>query len=144
MSGKGAIAIDVGGVLIIKDGISTTEDTVISSSGARWMPGALEAVEALTKAGYECWVLSFAGRQREQDTIKAFNEAGFRKLIPAHRWIFVKSREAKMPAMFKHGLDLLIDDTKEIIDDVRAGGFKAIWFGHETKTWPEVVAALIK
>ena len=47
--------------------------------------------------------------------------------------VFPKGKEAK-----ENNLDLVIDDTKEVIDDVRKNGVKGLLYGSDVKNWKEV------
>ena len=47
--------------------------------------------------------------------------------------VFPKGKEAK-----ENNLDLVIDDTKEVIDDVRKNGVKGLLYGGDVKNWKEV------
>lgn len=135
MTSYKSIAIDVGGVIVVKDysDLSTKEDTLINSvEGAKLFPGALETIQKLSEK-YELYILSFAGYNREVQTKQILLLHGFDKYIPKERWLFTRDRSQKIVLMKQHNIDLIIDDTFKIIQSVNNGGLNAIWFGQTTK-----------
>lgn len=124
------IAVDVGGVIIKKDYSDVSkEDTLIAGvEFAQIFENAHQVMKDLSEK-HELWILSFAGANREVQTKQILRKHKFNEIIPEERWIFVRSRREKLPAMRQYNLDLLIDDTEQIIKMLNKEGIKTIWFG---------------
>lgn len=141
------IAIDVGGVLIEKSGTSADEDTVFDPSHVNWVEGAIDAVQALA-ATNTLYILSFCGKKREVETVEQLIAAGFEKWIPHENWIFVRNRRLKAGQMIEHEIDMLVDDTTEVVNTCRAVGKRVIHFrGHGPDSavdWKAVIGLLKK
>lgn len=132
-TGKPALAVDVGGVLIKKD---NTNEGQLSNEDTTWGDVAnfhidwKDALEYLS-GKYTLWILSFAGRKRALETIDALHRADVQNIIPERRWIFVKHRLNKSIFMQNYNINTLIDDTLEIIEDCQQKGLSAIHFNHD-------------
>lgn len=137
------IAIDVGGVLIEKSNIATNEDTTFDKKNINWVEGSIDAAKTLAKNGYTLYILSFCGKKREIETIEALTKVGFEEWIPRENWIFVRNRRLKADEMTKHGIDILIDDTNEVVHTCRHVGHCVLHFrGGGTDgvaTWKDVL-----
>lgn len=121
------LAIDVGGVLIAKKH-EAGPDTNFSVDNVQWLPGALEAVDALA-ASYEISILSFCGKKTEEETRVALG--AIRHVVPEERWIFTRKREHKVREMKKRDIPTLVDDRLDIVEDVRKHGLAAVHFGSD-------------
>jgi hypothetical protein len=132
------IAIDVGGVLIDMSG----EDTNFDPNAVVWMPRALEAIKALSTQ-HELYILSFCGRRREMETRVALRHKVLDS-IPEKRWFFTRHRLAKRRVMRQLKLDVLVDDTEEVVQHVRNDGIRVLWFGStECLEWTNVCDQLL-
>lgn len=121
------IGIDVGGVLVEKDGRGGG-DTSFEESGPRFVIGALEAVNKLASEGHLLYIVSFCGAQMEARTRVALRSAGL--AIPEERWYFTKSRPEKGPVCAKLGLDVFVDDTEPVVRVVSQAcpNARVLWF----------------
>ena len=136
------IAIDVGGVIIEKKN-QFGQDTNFDIDNIKWVPGALQALEKLSKI-YDVYILSFCGKKTEAETRLALKKE-VAQLIPEDKWIFTREREYKIDRMKTHGITTLVDDTLQIINWVENAGMKGIhfrspWF----PDWASVEKVLIK
>lgn len=144
------IAIDVGGVLIEKgaNGVATEEDTVFDPTNVNWVEGAIDAIRALATPANTLYILSFCGKKREAETVEQLLAAGIQKWIPQENWIFVRNRRLKAGQMVEHEIDVLVDDTAEVVNTCRAIGKRVIHFrGHgsdSAATWGDVARLLKK
>lgn len=142
------IAIDVGGVLIEKSDVATSEDTTFDKEHVNWVEGAIEAVKKLATDGHTLYILSFCGKKREIDTIEQLIKAGFEAWIPRENWIFVRNRRLKAPEMTKHEIDILIDDTNEVVHTCRTAGHRVLHFRGDgadgVATWKDVLLKIQK
>jgi 5'(3')-deoxyribonucleotidase len=133
------LAIDVGGVLIAKkdqSGADTNFDEV------KWLPGALESVKELSKH-FDLYILSFCGKKTEQETRDALRSEVL-PYIPESKWIFTRKREHKVLRMQELSIDILIDDTLEIIEAVTKANLKGVHYGSEQySTWDSCVISLV-
>lgn len=129
------IGIDVGGVIIVKDRHSTTEDTVIGKT-PQFFPGAVETLAALVSAGHEVYIISFCGKSREQQTRQIFEDTKFfeRTGIAPERLHFTRSRQAKAPKCKELGIEAMVDDTKQVHSFLRDIVPERLWFGHPEAT----------
>ena len=128
------IAIDVGGVLIVKKD-KTGADTNFDVEDVKWMPGSLQAVEELSKK-YDLYILSFCGKKTENETRIALRNK-VEIFIPEEKWIFTRKREDKTKRMIEHEITTLIDDTPQIIGWVQDAGLKGILFD-EKNNWDAI------
>ena len=107
------IAIDFGGVLSIHDAKNSTGSEHINLSIN--MPGALEALVALKKAGHKLHLVSFCGRRRAIETAESIT-----KCAPGifDGLYFVKDKVFKKHICAYLGADVMIDDTLPILVDI--------------------------
>jgi len=142
MSKTGIIAIDVGGVLIEKKR-QNGKDTNFDIDDIKWVPGALNAVQTLCKK-YDVYILSFCGKKTENETRQALRKE-VAKYIPENKWLFTREREHKIDKMKALNIDLLIDDTLEIIKWVQEAGMTGIHFRSPIfPGWDSVIDYLCK
>ena len=136
------IAIDVGGVLIEKSiSEQVGEDTVFNPNDIQWVPGALDAIRTLATSGHILYILSFCGKRREMETRIALKTSGVDTWINESNWFFVRNRRLKAPCMKEHNLELLIDDTHEVVKHCRSNDIQVLHFRSDTNAidWPSVI-----
>lgn len=110
------IGVDVGGVLIEKDGrlVLTKEDTTFNPDSIEWVDGALDALTHLKGRGHQLFIVSYCGQRRETETRAALKSMGVPALIPEEDWHFTRSRQGKAPVVDGLDLDVFIDDTDQV------------------------------
>lgn len=137
---KTKIAIDVGGVLLEKKDRNGA-DTNFDVDDVKWLPGALDAVKKL-KDLYDVYILSFCGKKTEMETREALRKFVAQD-VPEDKWIFTRNRAHKAPRMLENGIDILIDDTEQIIDQVEQTGLSGMHFGGKKyKDWTAIMKKL--
>lgn len=129
------IASDIGGVLLTSR-FNADGNTADHEASASWLEGALEGLQSLTTT-HEVYLLSFCGKKTEDATRARLKEAGVDTWLPEERWLFCRDRKHKPRLMKAHGIELLIDDRADIVQNVRAQGLVAIHFTDWTSALAE-------
>lgn len=90
------------------------------------MPGALEALYALKKAGHHLFLISFAGKSRSQETQDSIN-----KTCPGlfDGLYFVKDKNFKKDVCNFLGCDLMIDDRSDVLDTLAGTKTLGVLYG---------------
>lgn len=119
------VGIDCGGVLTVHSSLlSETEDT----TSMIWMEGTMEALEIMKQNGCELFVVSFAGKKREEETRKKLEE--IKHLIPEKNVFITRDRTKKGEICRKHNLGWLIDDRMDVLLAAEKSfpKLKIVWF----------------
>ena len=142
------IGIDFGGVLSVHDGGNTEhKNTCIN------MPNAKESLEQMKNNGHNLSIVSFCGRSRANETFASLKENELDTMF--HSQYYVKKRDSKSGICLYKGIQIMIDDRTEILDDISANGpdgIITIWFGSKeshpvhksAKDWTEVLEIIDK
>lgn len=142
------LAIDIGGVIIKKDYNRPNQDTaILDEYNVRFFEDSYDVIKELSEY-YELYILSFCGRRREEQSRVALRIGGYNRLIPEDKWLFVRNRLDKLDSMLDNGIDILIDDTWQIVRHIRDAGLRCIHFrnsrrkGDYAENWKHVLKKL--
>ena len=130
------IGIDFGGVLSV-------DDTLVSSphrNTAVDMPGAKEALAELSK-DHKLFLISFCGKRRAMETKASIIAAGLSNYFTG--LYFVKHPDYKSQLTRYLGCHIMIDDTVQVLDNIRTNDDKIITILFNTATtWYEIPAII--
>eukprot|EP00698_Gefionella_okellyi_P003962 TRINITY_DN13673_c0_g1_i1.p1 TRINITY_DN13673_c0_g1~~TRINITY_DN13673_c0_g1_i1.p1 ORF type:complete len:311 (+),score=39.54 TRINITY_DN13673_c0_g1_i1:112-1044(+) len=146
------IGVDIGGVIIEKGPPSDDHDNfhedVVIGSNTTYVPGAAAALQQLISIGHEVHLISFADRAREAEMRPALargflNDAG----IDQGHLHFTRSCEDKLPVCEAYQVDVMIDDTFNVLSALAGQVPHCIWFRgkfdnpplRSCPTWPAVL-----
>ena len=126
------IAIDVGGVLIIrkenkkthftggkkkKTFLAKEEKKIIET--AQLFSGVKEIIRLLAESKkYELFILSYCQKDTETRTIKILEANEINLFIPQENWIFVSKRNQKAIVCQEKNFDIMIDDREDILREI--------------------------
>ncbi len=134
------IGVDFGGVLSVHGNKNT--DGKEHRNDEIDMPDAIESLKFLKSLGHKLYIVSFCGKARAVGTKKSIEETLPNLFEGVY---FVKDREYKKYICDYLDIDVMIDDTLTILEDIKQYilNISIILFdGPEVKTWKNTIDAI--
>lgn len=155
------IGIDVGGVILHRDNTDFGKSHLTRAGKhtkkilekkekkqileAPFLPHAKETISLLAESRdkkndsplYQLFIVSYCKSATQEHTRKILRTHGFMAWIPESNWLFVDDRKDKAKMCANYGLDMMIDDRYDVLENIRVScaslSVGLWWFGGETR-----------